>query len=315
MKINKEMLLEILRMSKKDLRRKIKSHKDCIPGKFSFLWFKGTGLPCLVAHIDTVYDDEPNWENRDILYNERYIWSPQGIGGDDRCGVYALMELYNELDVNCLFTDLEETGGKGAKEACKIFEEQLENTPYFIEIDRRGFKEFVCYNNDEENIEFIEKVEMFFEWNVGSFSDISTLGEHFNVCSANLSAGFYNEHRKESEYVYLPALKYTMKTIPKLIKELGSKRYELPETYSFGRYEYEEDFCDCWECPFFTPYYCYAREDIPCFGAKGCVYEKKDLTNDLTNLTGKIESDFKPKSLPFVGKLVKKKKLKKRGRG
>jgi hypothetical protein len=117
MKIDVNELLQILRMSTKQLYKHLAESAYAIKGQHYVLWYRGEGLPCLVAHIDHVYE-EKNWSKRPILYNEEYLWSPVGIAGDDRAGVYACMQLFNELDVNVLFTDLEERGGGGAIEDC-----------------------------------------------------------------------------------------------------------------------------------------------------------------------------------------------------
>jgi len=236
MKIDVNELLQILRMSTKQLYKHLAKSAYAIKGQHYVLWFKGSGLPCLVAHIDHVYE-EKNWSKRPILYNEEYLWSPVGIAGDDRAGVYACMQLFNELDVNVLFTDLEERGGGGAIEACGC--EALKHTPYFIEVDRRGNREAVFYNEEEVLVpEFVEVVSKYFTVAQGSFSDISILGQHYKVASVNLSAGFYNEHSKTSEYIYLPALEYTIKAIPKLISDLEHQRYELPERLWWSHYSY-----------------------------------------------------------------------------
>jgi hypothetical protein len=142
------------------------------------------------------------------------VWSPLGIAGDDRAGVYAVMRLFECLNVNALFTDGEERGGLGAWEACEC--PQLAKTPYFIEIDRRGERQAVFYNDEEDLVpEFVKKISKHFTIGQGSFSDISILGQHFQVCSVNLSAGFYNEHQSSSEYIYIPSLQYTIATVPK----------------------------------------------------------------------------------------------------
>jgi hypothetical protein len=228
-------LLQILRLHTKKLFEQLKRSPYVVAGRHYVLWYKGEGLPCLVAHVDHVYEEKKWWNERPILYNEEYIWSPHGTAGDDRAGVYAVMRLFECLNVNALFTDGEERGGIGAKEACK--EPRLASVPYFIEIDRRGDKEAVFYNEEEELLpEFTKVVSKYFSITTGSFSDISILGSHFKVASVNLSAGFYNEHQKSAEYIYLPSLEYTIKTVPKLIDELGDKRYELPlwSSYSYS---------------------------------------------------------------------------------
>jgi hypothetical protein len=276
MKIDIEELLRIVRMPTKKLFAELKKSPYAVAGKHYVLWHRGEGLPCLVAHIDHVYDEGKGWTKRPILYNEEYIWSPRGIAGDDRCGVYAVMQLFQCLNVNALFTDGEEKGGIGAIEACSC--SQLKETPYFIEIDRRGNRQAVFYN-DEEIVakDFVKVVEKYFQIKRGSFSDISILGSHFNIASVNLSAGFYNEHNQFFEYIHIPSLQYTIDTIPKLISELGDKRYELPELplrskngYLWWWEEEKESECpiECFNCGALdwdrvVGYFCWELEDSP----------------------------------------------------
>jgi hypothetical protein len=174
-----------------------------------------------------------------------------------------------------LFTDGEERGGVGAFEACEC--PQLKDTPYFIEIDRRGERQAVFYNDEEIVAEdFVKVVEKYFQIERGSFSDISILGNHFKVASTNISAGFFNEHQKSAEYIYLPALEYTIKTVPKLIEELGNKRYVLPEKYGELWWYYKKAKREELECPVecancksidfdweIMCYWCWRLHDIP----------------------------------------------------
>ncbi|MCR6624637.1 MAG: hypothetical protein NDF58_08705 [archaeon YNP-LCB-024-027] len=298
-------LIKILRLPTAKLFQDLKKRPYAIAGKHYVLWHRGDGLPCLVAHIDHVYE-EKGWGKRPILYNEEYLWSPMGIAGDDRAGVYAVMKLFSELEVNALFTDGEERGAIGAWEACDC--SQLVKTPYFIEIDRRGYKEAVFYNEEEELVpEFTKVISKHFTIGKGSFSDISILGQCFNVASVNLSAGFYNEHQRSAEYIYIPSLEYTIRAVPKLISELGDKRYELPDLFLWSNYSYysldrgkgkgkkkksllwwyepeeieEGDRCpiECWNCGALdwdrvVGYWCWNLEDSPDPEQPNCIRKK-----------------------------------------
>ena len=218
-------LIKILRMSTPALYKELKKNKYVIAGENYVLWFKEEGLPCLVSHIDHVYTENEEWLNRKILIDGEKIWSPLGIAGDDRCGVYACIKLFDMLDVNVLFCDGEEIGCIGAQEACE--EKLLEKTPYFIEIDRRNYKEAVFYNEDDENPEWVNVIKKYFNIALGTSSDIKVLGKHFGVCSVNLSAGYYNPHIAGKEYIHLPSLEYTIKKIPVLVRKLGNTKYKL----------------------------------------------------------------------------------------
>lgn len=98
----------------------------------------------LVAHLDTVHNELPHIICRSE--DGRYIMSPQGIGGDDRCGVYIILQIISEVRCHVLFCEDEETGGQGAK----AFERsgiQID-VNYIVEVDRRGNNDAVFYNCD-----------------------------------------------------------------------------------------------------------------------------------------------------------------------
>jgi hypothetical protein len=67
-------------------------------------------------------------------------------------------------------------GGIGAWNASYDLYDQLQEYPFFVEIDRKGMGECVFYNYEHE--EFIQYIESFgFREEYGIFSDISTLGQ------------------------------------------------------------------------------------------------------------------------------------------
>lgn len=78
-----------------------------------YLYAEGTIPILLVAHLDTVHKELP----RTILYDEesKIISSPEGIGGDDRSGVYILLEVLKEHNCSVLFCEDEEAGAVGAE--------------------------------------------------------------------------------------------------------------------------------------------------------------------------------------------------------
>ena len=145
----------------------------------------------LVAHLDTVFARPAV----DVYYDPRknVLWSPDGLGADDRAGIYAIVEIINSgLRPHIIFTTDEEAGGIGAKalanRACPF-----EDLKYIIQLDRRGAVDCVFY--DCFNPDFTTYIESFgFVENWGTFSDISILCPAWKVCGVNLSIGYYDEH-------------------------------------------------------------------------------------------------------------------------
>lgn len=165
--------------------------------KKDFLYVEGDAPYMLVAHLDTVHENLPSI----ICYSKdgNYITSPQGIGGDDRCGVYIILALLERLPFKpyVLFTMGEEIGGIGAKAFTKYVTEL--NLKYIVEYDRKGDNDCVFYNCD--NTDFVDFVEQFgFKEAYGTFSDISVVAPALKVAAVNISSGYYNPHTK-TEYV------------------------------------------------------------------------------------------------------------------
>lgn len=185
---------DILRMRQKELKHYLAGHLkklgyDMVKRK-GFLYAKGEAPVLLVAHLDTVHNEIPSIICRSA--DGRYIMSPQGIGGDDRCGVYMILQIINEVRCHVLFCEDEEVGGRGAR----AFESSgLEvDVNYIVEMDRRGNNDAVFYGCD--NPEFTEFVCSFgFREATGSFSDISVVAPYLKTAAVNISAGYYNEHR------------------------------------------------------------------------------------------------------------------------
>lgn len=165
-----------------------------------YLYSKGNVPVMLIAHMDTVHKELP----REFIYTEHsnIISSPQGIGGDDRCGVYMILEIIKELNCHVLFLEDEEIGCVGADSfALDVEKKILEdiNVNYLIEFDRRNGRDAVYYDLDNKEFEeFITKASNgHFKTAIGSCSDICSVAPALNVAAVNLSCGYYKEHTLE----------------------------------------------------------------------------------------------------------------------
>lgn len=150
---------------------------------------EGTIPVLLVAHLDTVHTHRP-----DIICRSedgRYLMSPDGIGGDDRAGVYMILLLMRECHCHILFCEDEEIGGIGAKKFAKS--KLYPEVNYIVELDRRGTNDAVFYNCD--NPDFTEFICSFgFEENYGSFSDISVVAPHLDIDGVHLIGQHLTQH-------------------------------------------------------------------------------------------------------------------------
>lgn len=214
----------ILKLSQAELKEALKKElKDAgfsVTLKDGFLYAPGSVPVLLVAHLDTVHDKAPSI----ICYSKdnRVIMSPQGIGGDDRAGVYMILEIIKQANCHVLFCEDEEIGGIGAKKFVK------NNIPlsvyYIIELDRQGCNDAVYYDCD--NPEFTTFVDEFgFEQRRGSFSDISIIAPHYGIAAVNLSTGYYNAHRQH-ECIDMKAVQHNIKRVVDMVNaEYGPFKY------------------------------------------------------------------------------------------
>lgn len=202
--------------------------KTSIRGEDFILVPGSTRMPLLVAHADTVHRQLPEL----ILMDEvkGILSSPTGLGADDRAGVYAILTLWENLSPKpgLLLCDKEERGGIGAYNAAYDIYDNLQEYPFYVEIDRKGSGEAVFYNYEHQ--EFISYIESFgFKEDYGIFSDVTTLGTETKKCSVNLSAGYELAHTN-GEYLRLDALNYTIKQGKKLML---SMLHNPPKKLSF----------------------------------------------------------------------------------
>lgn len=185
----------------------------------NYLYAIGNIPITLVAHLDTVFTHAPY----NIFYDphEKVMWSPDGLGADDRAGVFAILKIFQNLDEDNLpsiiFTHDEEKGALGAEALVKDIPKPLTRTNFILQLDRRGENDCVFY--DCVNKKFIKYIESFgFKENMGSFSDISEICPAWGVAGANLSVGYYNEHTL-TEILCVDYLYSTIEKVQKILSE------------------------------------------------------------------------------------------------
>lgn len=181
-----------------------------------FVYAQGTVPILLVAHLDTVHHKTPEC----LWYDDRdgSLSAPCGIGGDDRCGVYIILEILKQHNCSVLFCEDEEIGGIGAEKftKTKLANNLIGSFNYIIEFDRKGSNDAVFY--DCVNWEFEDFItKQFYKTAYGSFSDISVLAPYLECAAVNLSCGYYNAHTTQ-EYVKWAEMLTAVKEGCKLIE-------------------------------------------------------------------------------------------------
>ena len=248
--------VEICKYSKEELKAYLASelskyYKNVI-SQDGFLFVKGKDKVCLTAHMDTTPKVEYGKRKlvKDIYEYEEdgkhVIHSPQGIGGDDRCGVYMILKVLETTEYRpyIIFCEDEEIGCVGSSKFAKSkFINDLDDVRFIVQLDRRGSNDAVFY--DDDNTEFHEWIEekTGYKEAIGSCSDISMICPECGISGVNLSCGYYNEHH-DYETVKLEEMERTFEAAVTLIRE-GNK-LEKPFEYKEKVYYRSSYWNDGW---------------------------------------------------------------------
>ena len=225
-KMNEASLLKTMNTYLKRFYNKVTYTKD-------YVYAIGDIPITLVAHVDTAFKERPE----DIFYDrvKNVLWSPQGLGADDRAGVFAIINIVKSgLRPHIIFTTGEEMGGLGAQVLTYREPKPFAEMKYIIQLDRRGKDDCIFYECD--NIKFIEYIESFgFHEEYGSFSDISELCPTWKIAGVNLSIGYINEHSL-IEILYIDYFLSTVEKVKKMLKDVNNiNSFEyIPALYSLS---------------------------------------------------------------------------------
>lgn len=228
--MNKE-FEKICRMSQKSLKNHVKqmlkkTHDDVTVAD-GYVYAQGKFPVLLVAHMDTVHKKLPNM----IVYDQTQdiISSPNGIGGDDRAGVYMIFEILKLFNCSVLFCEDEEVGGIGAGKFAKSELASELHFNYIMEFDRANANDAVFYSCANDEFEkFITKD--FYKTNYGTYSDICDVAPALGCAAVNLSCGYYKAHTKD-EYVVLSEMENSIRAACDI----------LARTSHDDKFEYVED--------------------------------------------------------------------------
>ena len=209
-----------------------KYYKDNIIETEEYIIGIGNIPIALVAHMDTVFETPP----RKIYFDEKkwVFWSPDGLGADDRAGVYIILKILLEGYLpTVIFTTDEEIGGVGALQLTQDFSKPPTDLKYIVQLDRHGFNDAVFYNCT--NQDFIDYIETFgFVEEEGIFSDISIICPSWDIAGVNLSVGYLNEH-SYLETLSMAVAKRTMERVILMLEEA-----DVQITYDFGNDLYDK---------------------------------------------------------------------------
>lgn len=201
-------------------------------------------FPCVISHTDTVHNIDtinimeemlPNAQKELKLSYKAYNdeGNPTGIGGDDKCGVFACLTLLKELPyLKAAFFVSEETGCHGSMKADVEF---FKNVGYGIQFDapenwmitERCFGQ-VLFDRSTEFFETCDKVltegmnNEHMRYMVHPYTDVYALRGKFDFSCINFSIGYYQYHSK-NEYVVVEDVFNGIDMGRKMIENLGYK--------------------------------------------------------------------------------------------
>lgn len=194
------------------------------------------GKPLLSAHMDTVQDNADEMFAKFIEIKDDIVKGYGVIGGDDKCGIYVILDLLvnGHEDVNFLFSVQEETGGIGSNYF--VQEQNLGHIPYGLVLDRMGGTDILCENHDYGTPEFEHVllsmgIPFGFSVGYGTFSDADYLSDQ--ISCANISVGYHNAHTKH-EYVVLSELQNTINFVHSVISYLDINFDAPDKKFSYG---------------------------------------------------------------------------------
>lgn len=215
---------DIMTLPKNDLKNELwdgAKHRS----KHGCVWGGDTNI-CLVSHIDK-YQDNKTFP--DICYDSvrGIYWSIDNqLGGDDRAGVFASLEIY-KMDKRpfLLFTDLEEMGCMGIKHTLTKghMTDVLKNMDYFIGLDRTGNNDVVFYCEESQEFKNIF-LKMGYQERIGSTSDVRIISESLHISSANVSVGYHKAHTF-AEYLVEHELQENIEKVKEIIAKHDKKKY------------------------------------------------------------------------------------------
>ena len=215
--------------------------------------------PCVISHTDTVHslneiivkeENKPNAQGDLKLSLKAYTptGKPTGIGGDDKCGVFACLTLLDELPfLKAAFFVSEETGCHGSRKADPEF---FFNVGYAIQFDapenwmitEKCFGQ-ILFDRDSDFFQKCDKVlsegmiKEDMEYMVHPYTDVYALRSKFDFSCINFSIGYYDYH-SANEYVVVEDVFNGIEHGRKMISELGYKLYfKKSNTY---KWQYEK---------------------------------------------------------------------------
>lgn len=200
--------------------------------------------PCLASHIDQVQDHHSK-DFKIFEYNgDVFAWSAksheqQGLGADDKNGIFICLELLKKFDVmKVAFFVGEEVGCKGSRAVDLGF---FKDCRFIVEPDRRGGDDLItemCVGKvcSDDFIAATGYKEFGYTFARGTVTDVGELVERgVGISCLNLSCGYYNAHTDE-EITVLDELENCLALVNNIVENCTDVYPFKYEPCNFGRY-------------------------------------------------------------------------------
>lgn len=202
-------------------------------------------VPAFCCHLDTVHKDAPAITCIDN--NVLVSFNDHGVGGDDKCGIVACLELLRKVPCKVIFFREEERGCIGSS---RYDTSSLRDNLYLIEIDRKGASDLIFNSGGSQlcSDQFktaIKAVFSDYKAAQGICTDVNVLGDA-NINMMNISCGYYNPHTKK-EYVVLSDLEKTIKNLAKFARLYKYKEEYVRPEIKITKYTTKYDSYSLWD--------------------------------------------------------------------
>lgn len=190
--------------------------------------------PCVVAHMDQVQRlhsaDFRAYESGGIIYGySRRDRRFEGLGADDKNGIFVALECLKEFDIlKCAFFVGEEIGCVGS-ESCDI--SFFDDCRFVLQCDRRGGSDLITEISDELcSGEFLSDTDYAlwgYSTTCGLMTDVDTLKRlGLGVSCVNISCGYYEPHT-DNEFTVLSELENCLNFVRSIIRNCAGVYYHV----------------------------------------------------------------------------------------
>lgn len=201
--------------------------------------------PCLAAHMDQVQHIHSKDFRAVDIDGDVIGWSPkchsqQGLGADDKNGIFICLELLRRFDVmKVAFFVGEEVGCTGSSQVDLGF---FKDCRFIIEPDRKGSDDLItsmfCGKVCSEEFIKATNADLFgYKEACGTITDVGELVERgVGISCLNLSCGYYHAHTDE-EITVLSDLQRCMDLVEYIVETCTDVYpFEYKGGFGYGRY-------------------------------------------------------------------------------